>query len=172
MLAARILLMTGAAFTLVSSSPVPQICVDPDGSLQECNPGPITLPASTTGYACNPPIVDAANAPLPYTFRDATPDQKAVNRRIEKAMGRGECTYTDSQLQSIYDTFGSDLASVYPPTDYINEERIELKAQKACFVSCVDAKDQPSIDWCNANGCPIVVSRVSMDEHSLPPYVH
>ena len=170
MLATRILLMTGAGFTLVSSSPVPRVCDDPDGEIHECSP--TIPPVSTTGYACNPPIVDGANAPLPYTFRDATPDQKAVNRRIEKAMGRGECTYTDPELQTIYDTFGSDLTSVYPPTDYINKERIELKAQKACFVSCVDAKDQPSIDWCNANGCPIVVSRVSMDEHSLPPYVH
>lgn len=159
MLTARILLLTGAAFTLVSSSPVPDTCTEPNGQIQEC--GPLTLPDSTTGYACNPPMVDEFNAPLPYTFKDATPDQKAVNRQIEKAMGRGECTYTDSELQTMYDTFGSDLASIYPPTDYFNEERIELQEQKACFVMCIDAEDQPSIDWCNANGCPIVVSRVS-----------
>lgn len=164
MFALSILFMAGIVFVLVSSSPVLSRCEDVDGSFFDCEPSYV-LPANTIGYSCNPPIVDASNAPLPYTFKDATSDQKAVNRRIEKAMGRGECTYTDSTLQTTYDIFGPYLVSVYPPTDYISDEKTELAAQNACFVSCVDAKDQPTIDWCNANGCPIVVSRVvAVDE--------
>lgn len=160
MLAIQILSMVAGASVLVSSSPTPALCTLSDGSTTDCIELPkLVLPDSTTGYSCNPPIVDAANAPLPYTFRNATPDQKAVNRRIEKAMGRGECSYTDSNLQTIYDNFGPYLASVYPPPDYVNDEKVELASKKACFISCVDAKDQPSIDWCNANGCPIAVSR-------------
>lgn len=160
MLAIQILSMLAGASVLVSSSPTPELCELSDGRTTDCDDFPkIEVPASTTNYTCNPPIVDAANVPLPYTFKDVTPDQKAVNRRIEKAMGRGECSYTDGNLQSIYDTFGPYLASLYPPPDYVNDEKVELASKKACFISCVDAKDQPSIDWCNANGCPIAVSR-------------
>lgn len=149
--------MAGAAFVHVSSSPAPQIldfCPEVD-----CPSPP--RPDNTIGYTCNPPIVDASNVPLPYTFKNPTADQKAVNRRIEKAMGRGECSYTDSQLKEIFDIFGSDLASVYPPTDYTDDEKKELAAQPACLVGCVDPKnDQALINWCHTNNCPTPVSRV------------
>lgn len=156
MFANQILFAAGAAFVLVSSSPVPSLCLVGDDQIGQC--GPIEFPDNTIGYTCNPPIVDAANAKLPYTYKNPTPDQKAVNRRIEKAMGRGECSYTDSGLQTIFDIFGPYLASVYPAPDYVNDEKIELQGKKACFVNCIDARDQPSIDWCNANGCPMAVS--------------
>lgn len=158
MFANQILLLAGAASVLVSSSPVPDFCNTSHGPIF-CN-SPHSIPDNTIGYLCNPPIVDASNTPLPFTRKTPNPDQKAVNRRIEKAMGRGECTYTDSFLKTNYKLYGPYLTSLYPPAEYDEYERAELAAQKTCFVSCIDAKDQPSIDWCNANGCQIVVSRV------------
>lgn len=146
--------------TPIIAAPSPALCAVPgdESALVECpNPRPV-IPDSTTGYSCNPPIVDAANAPLPYTFKNPTADQLAVNRRIEKAMGRGECTLTDNELQNIYNTFGDGLASVYPPPDYVREEAEALKSQKVCYVTCIDATDPTTIAWCNANACPIVVS--------------
>ena len=163
--------MAWAAFVLVSSSPAPQNCVKPDGEPRACYPNEIQFPVNSIGYTCNPPILDAAGAKLPYTYQNPTPDQKAVNRFIEKAMGRGECSYTDSSLQTTYDTFGPYLVSVYPPTDYVNDEKKELAAKKACPVSCVDTRDVPTANWCNANGCPSRVGPVLLTDITIPSMI-
>lgn len=157
MLASQILFMTGVVFISVHSAPFINVCIDVQGNDFECPPPP-PPPENTIAFTCNPPIVDASNVQLPYTFKNLTPAKIKLNRRIEKAMGRGECTYRITQLQEIYDTFGSYLTSVYPPPNYVGNEKSELATKKACYVTCIDAKDQPTIDWCNSNGCPIVVS--------------
>lgn len=154
----QILLLVGMALAIPAPSGTFGTCLDKTtGEPYDCPP-PAPIPDNTNAYSCNPPIVDAANTPLPYTFKNPTPDQTAVNRRIEKVMGRGECSIQSPDLQTVYSAFGPYLVSPYPPSRYYGSNNVVFEGRKRCVVSCIDATDQPTIDWCNTNGCPIVVS--------------
>ena len=133
------------------------LCKGPTGDPMVCDDRFPRVPTNTVEYNCVPPLHDAAGHKQIYTFIDPTHEQMAVNRLIEKAMGRGECDSLHYWLQSIYSDYGSYLASDYPLPMYSPSLRAENEANPLkCEVRCIDATDPDTVSYCNAKDCGTV----------------